>query len=94
MENKTYNPAEPVAITLTMEEWQTVLHWLEEGTGHHMCKRAEVLANCKDHRIAAKLVAAHETAAAEAENVRKIIEATLYPAPSPETCAKSSTPTI
>lgn len=77
MENKQYNPAEPVAITLTMEQWQTVQHWLQYGTDYHMAKRAEALANCKDHRMAAKLVAEHETAAAQAENVCKIIEAAI-----------------
>ena len=82
---KKYNPAEPVAVTLTAEQWQTVQHWLQYGADYHMAKRAEVLANCKDHRMAAKMVAEHETAAAAAENVRKIIEATLHPAPPPET---------
>lgn len=81
MENKQYNPAEPLAITLTMEQWQTVRHWLQYGADYHMCKKAEVLANCKDHHMAAQLVAGHETAAAQAETVCKIIEATIYPAP-------------
>lgn len=81
---KAYNPQEPVAITLTMELWQTVQSWLQYGADYHMTKRAEVLANCKDHRLAAQLVAAHESAAAEAENVRKIIEDALHPVP-PET---------
>ena len=78
---KTYNPAEPVAITLTMEQWQTVQHWLQYGADYHNCKKAEALANCKDHRMAAQLVAEHETVAAQAETVWKIIEATLCPAP-------------
>lgn len=82
---KTYNPAEPVAVTLTAELWQTVQHWLQYGADYHMAKRAEVLANCKDHRVAAKLVAEHETAGAKAAYACKIIEDTLCPAPPPET---------
>ena len=74
---KTYNPAEPVAITLTMEQWQTVRHWLQYCADYHKCKKAEVLANCKDHHTAAQLVAGHETAAAQAETVCKIIETAI-----------------
>lgn len=81
---KAYDPAEPVAVALTMELWQTVQSWLQYGADYHMAKRAEVLANCKDHRLAAQLVAEHETAGAKAAHARKIIEDTLHPAP-PET---------
>jgi hypothetical protein len=74
---KPYNPAEPVAITLTVAEWETVQHWLQYGIDYHKCKRAETLANCKDHRMAAQLVAVHEAAADRAETVWKIIEAAI-----------------
>ena len=82
---KMYDPQEPMAITLTMEQWQIVQHWLQYGADYHNCKRAEVLANCKDHRMAAQLVAEHETAAAQAETVCKIIEAAVCPAPATQT---------
>lgn len=82
---KTYDPAEPVTITLPLEQWQIVRHWLQYGADYHMAKKQEVLANCKDKRMAAQLVAGHETETAQAETVCKIIEAAIYPAPTPET---------
>lgn len=81
---KEYNPAEPVAITLTMEQWQTVLHWLQYGADYHDAKRHEWLAVCNDKRMAAAKAAEHEKAAAKAESLCKIIEAQIYPPP-PET---------
>ena len=82
---KEYNPAEPEAITLTAKEWNIVLHWLEYGTDYHMARKAEVLANCKDHRLAANMVETHENLAAKAETICKAITAVLYPAPPTET---------
>ena len=71
---KTYNPAEPVTITLSMEQWQTVLHWLQYGADYHNAKRQESLANCKDGHLAAKWAAIHEKAEASAKEVCKIID--------------------
>lgn len=78
---KIYNPAEPVTITLPLEQWQTVLHWLQYGAEYHNAKIHECLANCKDGRLAAKWAAVHEKAEANAKTVYKIIEAAVYPAP-------------
>lgn len=74
MPEKTPSPAEPVTITLPMEQWQTVLHWLQYGADYHNAKRHECLANCKDARLAAEWAAVHEKAEAHAENVYKIID--------------------
>lgn len=84
-QEKLYNPAEPITITLTMEQWQTVRHWLKSGTDYHRAKKYEFLAYCKDKPTAAQLAAQHEKAAAEAEALRKIIEAIIEPAPPAET---------
>lgn len=70
---KAPTQAEPVTITLPLEQWQDVLHWLQYGEDYHNAKRQEWLANCKDGRMAAEHAAAHEKAAAHAEVVRKII---------------------
>ena len=85
MENKQYNPAEPVAVTLTPEEWETVLHWLDYGASYNNAKQWEWRASCKDKRMAAEIVAEHEAAEAKARNLHKIIEGVLHPAPPPET---------
>ena len=82
---KEYNPQEPVLVTLTKEQWESVRHWLLDCAAYHDAKRVEWLANCKDGRMAAAKMAEHEKTAAEADTVRKIIEATLYPAPPTET---------
>lgn len=82
---KTYNPQEPAAITLAWEDWDTVLHWLAYGADYHDAKKWECLGNIKDQATAGRQAAEHEKAAAEAERLCKIIEATLYPEPPPET---------
>ena len=82
---KAPTQAEPVAITLPLEQWQDVLHWLQYGAGYHNAKRQEWLANCKDGRMAAEYAAVHEKAAAHADMVYKIIEAAVYPAPQTQT---------
>lgn len=82
---KEYNPQEPVAITLTMEQWQIMLAWLQYGTDYHRCKMHEWLANCSDKRAGSAKAREHEIAAAEAEQLYKLIEGVLIPAPPPET---------
>lgn len=82
---RAYNPAEPVTITLTREEWDTVLGWLEFATDYHTAKKYEWLAVCNDPKLGAAKAAEHERAAAETESLCKIIEAQLYPAPPMET---------
>lgn len=77
MENKQYTSAEPVTITLTMEQWELIRHWLQYGTDYHKAKRAEWLAVCNDPKLGAAKAAEHEKAAAEAETLRKIIEAAI-----------------
>ena len=85
MENKPYNPQEPVEIILTMEQWDTVLHWLTYGGDYHRAKMHECLAVYDDKRAGAAKAAEHQKEAAEADQVRKIIESILYPQPTPET---------
>ena len=74
-----------VAVTLTLEEWETVLHWLDYGGGYHNAKKWEWQAYCKDKRLAAEIVAEHQAAEAKVKRLRKFIEDTLHPAPPPET---------
>lgn len=82
---KTYNPLEPVAVTMTVAEWESVLHWLDYGRCYHDAKKWECLCNIKDKAIAGRQATEHEKAGAEAERIYKIINATLYQAPQPET---------
>lgn len=74
-----------VRIPLTMEQWDTVLHWLTYGGDYHRAKMQEWLHNCVDVKTARAKAAEHHKAATVADNLRKIIEETLRPTPKPET---------
>jgi hypothetical protein len=76
---------EPVAVALTLEEWRTVLHWLQYGADYHHAKMHEWLANCHDKKLGAATAARHEKESKEAAALHKLIEETLYPQPKPET---------
>jgi hypothetical protein len=80
-----YGPHDLLTITLPMEDWGTVQHYLQYGKDYHTAKKWEWLTNCKDKRMATETAAGHERAAAEAERLCKIIEDVLYPAPPKET---------
>lgn len=83
-ENQTvYDPQEPVAGTLTREQWHTVHGWLQYGAGYHHDKMLETLTNCQDQRTAGRIAREHELAMQHAESVRKIVEGILYPLPAP-----------
>ena len=85
MENKQYNPQEPAAVALTLEEWATVLHWLQYGADYHNAKMYEWLNVCHDKQMRAAKAARHEKESKEATALYKFIEETLYPPPKPET---------
>lgn len=72
-------------IALSLEEWDTVLHWLKYGADYHDAKMHEWLASCQDVKMARAKAAEHQKAAAVADNLYKIIEETLRPTPKPET---------
>ena len=76
---------ETVAVTMTVADWQAVQRWLQYGSDYHAAKRVEWLTNCKDKRMAAEKMAEHETAAANADRLYKIIEEIINPPPIPET---------
>lgn len=80
---KVYNPAEPITITLTWEQWGIVLHWLQYGKNYHDAEKWEWLAACADRQLAAEMAAIHERNAAIAGALHKIIEDILCPPPKP-----------
>lgn len=49
-----------IAVALTPEQWQTVLHWLQYGADYHDAKRHEWLAGCHDKKMGAEKAAEHE----------------------------------
>lgn len=67
-------------IALTLEQWQTVLHWLQYGKGYHNAKMHEWLAVCHDKQMGAARAAEHEMYSKEAAALHKIIEAAIYQA--------------
>lgn len=62
-----------IAVALTPEQWQTVLHWLQYGADYHNAKMHEWLAVCNDKEMGAAKAAQHEKEAAEAAALHKII---------------------
>ena len=77
---------EPVAVTMTREQWNTVMEHLKSGADYHHAKMTETLANCQDQKTAGRIAREHELAMEYAENLRKNIEGVLHPAPTqPET---------
>lgn len=68
-------------IALTLEQWQTVLRWLQYGAEYHDAKKWECLSIIKDEQMRAQRAAEHEKESKEAAALHKIIEETLYPPP-------------
>lgn len=93
---KVYNPQqqeneqlhvmqEPVAGTLTREQWHTVMECLKFSADYHHAKMTETLANCENQKTAGRIAREHQLTMEHAENLRKIVEGILYPTPQPET---------
>lgn len=80
---KERNPQELVAVALTMEEWGTVLHWLQYGADYHHAKMHEWLAGCHDKQMGAAKAARHEKESKEAAALHKFIEENIM-GPRPE----------
>lgn len=77
MTDKTHDPQELAAITLTLEEWRTVLHWLQYGADYHDAKKQEWLSVCHNKEMGAAKAAQHEKESKEAAALHKIIEAAI-----------------
>lgn len=76
-ENKLYDPREPVSITLPMEQWRTVLSWMDYGRCYHDAKKWECMCNIKDKATAGRMSADHEKAGEEADRIYKIIDESI-----------------
>lgn len=74
---KQYDPQEPLAITLTMDQWQMVQLSLREYAGAANASMVWWRDFCADKRLGATTAANYEKAANEAEAVRAQIEATI-----------------
>ena len=81
---KEYDPQEPVTITMTREQWDTVAGWLEYGTDYHHAKMTQWLACCKDKDMAGQKAAEHQREMEKAKNLHQIVETALEP-PAPAT---------
>ena len=82
---KEYSPQEKIIITMTREQWDTVLQWLEYGADYHHAKMTECLYVCADKRMAREIAGNHQRSMERAESLCKIVEAVLYPQPATET---------
>ena len=81
-----YGLYDTVSVTMTMEQWETVQQFLQFGENYHKTKMCEwTTTSCKDRKMCERNAAQNKAAAAEAESLRKIIEAAIYPIPPKET---------
>lgn len=80
-----YDPQEQITITMTREQWDTVLHWLQYGANYHHAKMTEWLCVCVDRRMAEQIAGQHRQQMERAEMLYKIMDAVLHPQPAPET---------
>lgn len=77
MPEKQYDPQEPLAITLTMDQWQTVQLTLREYAGDQRAKMTWWETCCKDPKMGAETAALYELGANKAEEIHAEIEAAI-----------------
>ena len=74
---KMWNPQEPVAVTLTREQWESVKAWLTYGADWHACRMIWWRDCCDDRQVGVQKAKEYEAAMLQAQNLHKIIEETL-----------------
>lgn len=77
MPEKQYDPQEPLAITLTMRQWQTVQLCLECYALDQHAKRTWWETCCADGRMGAETAARYEVGAKAAEEITAKIVAAI-----------------
>ena len=75
---------EPVAITLTREQWYNVLHALEDMRCGYLAKMWTYMAY-ENERLGKAVAAEYEHSAALMKSLHDTIEDVLIPPPEPET---------
>lgn len=71
---KEWDPLEPVAVTMTREEWQSVIAWLSYGADWNHARMTWWRDCCYDRRMGAETAAKYEAEMRKAESLCKIIE--------------------
>ena len=71
---KMYNPADPLAITLTMEQWSLVLCSLDNSRCYFSARMYQSLAALHDKELAQKEAAEYKAYAERVAALHKIID--------------------
>lgn len=71
---KEWRPQEPVAVTLTREEWQGVVGWIQLCADWNACRMLWWRDCCNDKKMGAETAARYEASMKNAERLCKIIE--------------------
>lgn len=74
---KRWNPQEPVAVTMTREQWQTVSAYLAFGVDMQHCRMIWCRDFIADKSLAAEKAADHERQMHKLETMLRIVEETL-----------------
>lgn len=82
---KKWNPQELVAIPLTMEQWRTVLHSLQNDAGSYQASMTWWATCCVDKKMGAETAAKYERSYNKVMDLHKLIEETLCPPTPAET---------
>ncbi|MGM9626962.1 MAG: hypothetical protein ACI3V4_02560 [Faecousia sp.] len=74
---KIYDPQEPVSVTMTREQWDTVRRWITYGVDQNK-NSAYWWANCCSNKdMGAETAASYERAVTKLEGLIKIIDTCL-----------------
>lgn len=71
---KEWNPAEPVAVTMTRQQWLGISNWIQYCIDWHRCRLVWWRDCCADKKMGAEIAAEHEAAIKACENALQIIE--------------------
>jgi hypothetical protein len=81
-----YAPHEPLAVTMTVAEWNDVRHTLEDAANGFRARALSWRYSCQDKKMGAENAACYEDAALHLDRLAQIIDSAIYPPlPKPDT---------
>ena len=74
-----YGPHDPLAVTMTVAEWNDVRHTLEDAANVFRARALSWRYSCQDKKMGAENAASYEEAALHMDRLAKIIDCTIFP---------------
>lgn len=82
-EKKLPGPEDPATITLTREQWCTILNAIKNEADQHYASMTQWLANCADKVMGSETARRYELAYKRLDELYAFIEKALAPPPTP-----------